>query len=65
MREDEITRTAVPDHSGGKSLQDSISIEKILVGTVVCICHPSYSWKYKIGLWSRLASAKSNTISPK
>jgi hypothetical protein len=29
MREDEITRTAVPDHSGGKSLQDSISIEKI------------------------------------
>jgi hypothetical protein len=36
------------------------------LGVVAPACHPSYSRKHKTGdLWSRLASAKSKTLSPK
>jgi hypothetical protein len=36
------------------------------LGMVVCACHPNNNRKHKIGeWWSRLAWAKSETLSPK
>jgi hypothetical protein len=46
-------------------MQDPISKEKKL-GMVESTCHPSNDKKHKIGgSWSKLAWAKSKTLSPK
>jgi hypothetical protein len=68
--EAEIWRITVPDQSGQKCLWNSISTvkkeeNKKQLGTVACAYHPSNSRKYKIGLRSRPAWVKSESLAPK
>jgi hypothetical protein len=58
--------------SGGLWLEARLSkeftgphVSRKKLGMVVCVCHPSYGGKLKIKLWSRLAWAKSETLSLK
>jgi hypothetical protein len=46
-----------------KVCENPLSMEKNL-GIVTYACHPSYRKQCKIGSWSRLAWAKSKTLSP-
>jgi hypothetical protein len=57
----EIGRIIVLGQLGQKSSQDCISVEKSWVWW--CVCHPSYSWKCKIGRpWVWLAWAKNENL---
>jgi hypothetical protein len=64
--EAEIGRIAVPGQSGAKKkfVKHHLTTKKLDV--VVCVCHPSYCGKLKIGgLGSKVAWTKSETLFPK
>jgi hypothetical protein len=66
MQKTELRKIMVPGQLGKKSFCTPSQSREGKLGIVVHTCHTSYHGKHKIkGLWSRLAKAKSKSLSPK